>query len=123
MLWLLVAKYVRVQLQLWLEDGWAVPAKLRRGMPERAMHRHDMRHERGSACCAGVEELMEVLLGHGYAKKLKGVSMKPCDKCGSLSKTSRKKWLRGAARASDRRVFCSACLRVEYELEQEEHLN
>ena len=37
--WFAIAKYVRVQVQLWLDDGWAVPSRLRRGLPERGMAR------------------------------------------------------------------------------------
>ena len=39
--WFAIAKYVRVQVQLWLDNGWAVPSRLRRGLPERAMARHE----------------------------------------------------------------------------------
>ena len=113
--WLQVAKYVRVQQQFWLDDGWAVPSKLWRRMLEKAMRMHEF----GSADCGGFDVLMEVLLGDGRAEKLKAVAMKPCEVCGAETNTSRKKWLRGDARRKDRRVFCRSCLMVEYEVEQE----
>ena len=56
--WFAIAKYVRVQVQLWLDNGWAVPSRLRRGLPERGI----ARHEKYGACCGTCDELVDVLL-------------------------------------------------------------
>ena len=111
--WHAIAICVRVQMQLWLDDGWLVPARLRRGMPERAMRKH----EEGCARCESSDSLVEVLLSGRYASQLKSVSRATCSVCGFVGETCRKNWLKGEARKQDRRVFCAVCLQAEYNLE------
>ena len=114
--WHAVAICVRVQVQLWLDDGWVVPARLRRGLPERAMRKH----EEGEALkCSSCSALVDVLLSGGFASKLRKVRRAPCDACGFVGETCRKGWLKGASRRQDRRVFCTVCLRAQYNLEHE----
>ena len=111
--WHAIAICVRVQIQLWLDDGWQVPARLRRGIPERAMRKH----EEGCARCESSDSLVEVLLSGRYASQLKSVSRATCSVCGFVGETCRKNWLKGEARKQDRRVFCTVCLQAEYNLE------
>jgi len=113
--WFAIAKYVRVQVQLWSEDGWAVPARLRRGLPERGM----ARHETTGGCCGSCDELVEVFLAGDMKKKLDAVRKVPCVVCGSVAGTRRKDWLKGSARSQDRRVFCQKCLRAEWMVEHD----
>jgi hypothetical protein len=47
-----------------------VPARLRRGLPERAMRKH----EENSEACASCHELVDSLLSGGYASKLRLVT-------------------------------------------------
>ena len=64
--WLGVAKCLRVLVQRWLNDGWAVPARLWRELQQRAM----IQHESGARCCETCGELTAVLLSGGVAAKL-----------------------------------------------------
>ena len=113
--WHAVAICVRVQIQLWLDDGWLVPARLRRGMPEGAMRKH----EEGSARCTSLDISLDVLLSGRFASQLKNVRRAPCAVCGFVGDTSRKTWLKGDRRKQDRRVFCKECKRAEYILEHD----
>ena len=113
--WHAIAICVRVQIQLWLDDGWQVPARLRRGMPERAMRKH----EEGCARCDSIDVLVDVLLSGRCASRLKNVSRAPCAACGFVGATSRKNWLKGERRKQDRRVFCTVCVKAEYTLDHE----
>jgi hypothetical protein len=83
--WHTIAICVRVQMQLWLDDGWEVPARLRRGLPERAMRKH----EENSEACASCHELVDSLLSGGYASKLRHVRRASCQACGFVGVTSR----------------------------------
>ena len=67
--WLAIAKFVRVQIHLWIHDGWAVPSRVRRGLPERGMTRHG---EAGGQC-GTCDELVGVLLAGHMKKKLDAV--------------------------------------------------
>ena len=113
--WFAIAKYVRVQVQLWLDDGWAVPSRLRRGLPERGM----ARHEETGGCCRSCEELADVLLAGDMKRKLFAVAKAPCVECGVACGTRRKDWLKGCDRNKNRRVFCPNCLRADWILEHD----
>ena len=104
-----------MQVQLWLDDGWAVPSRLRRGLPERGM----ARHEETGGCCRSCEELADVLLAGDMKRKLFAVVKAPCVECGVACGTRRKDWLKGCDRNIDRRVFCPNCLRAEWILEHD----
>ena len=113
--WSAIAKYVRVQVQCWLDDGWAVSARMRRGLPERAM----ARHEQNGGCCGTCDELVDVLLAGDMKDKLRAVLKAPCVLCCVAAGTQRKDWLKGSARSNDRRAFCPKCLRAEWMLEHD----
>jgi len=91
-----------MQVQLWVDNGWAVPSRLRRGLPERAM----ARHEETGGYCGTCDELVAVLLAGDMKTKLAAILRLPCV-CGDVGDVQRKDWLGGSARGKDRRVFCS----------------
>ena len=76
--WFAIAKYVRVQVQFWLDDGWAVPLRLRRGLPKREM----ACHEEVVVCCGTCDELIEVLFAGDKRNEFDAVWKAPCVVCG-----------------------------------------
>ena len=103
-----------MQVQLWLDNGWAVPSRLRRGLPERGM----ARHEETGGYCGICDELVNVLLAGDMKTRLDAVLRASCV-CGEVCETQRKNWLKGPSRSNDRRVFCPKCLRAEWDLEHD----
>ena len=94
-----------MQVQLWLDNGWAVSSRLRRCLPERAM----VRHEEIGGCCGARDEMLDVLFAGDMKTKLAAVSRASCA-CGELEETQRKDWLKRSARNKDRNVFYPKCI-------------
>ena len=112
--WLVIVKFVRVQVQLWVDNGWAVPSRLWRGLPERAM----ACHEEIGGYCGTCDELVAVLIAGDMKTKLAAILRLPCV-CGDVCDVERKDWLKGSARGKDRRVFCSICFCTEWKLDHD----
>ena len=104
--WHYIAQCVHVQLVYWADEGWAVSSRLRLGLQQRAMEKH----ETGEAPCSGSAELLEVLLPGSCLAKLSKVARHACSSCGSMEATRRRTRLPGSFGARDKRVFCPRCL-------------